>query len=894
MMYAFEDFELDTDSYELRRGGGVVALEPQTFEVLRLLVRNSTRVVTKEELLDEVWGSRFVSESALTTRIKQARQALGDDGRGQRLIRTVHGRGYRFVGGATGDGGQRRPSAMPVLLEREASLGAMAEALDRARGGHGGATVLVAGDAGVGKTSLVKAFAAASTGTSVLTGGCDDLMSPRALGPLRDMARLDRRLGAAFAGGGDPDAVLSAVFDLLAAGPTVLIVEDVHWADDATLDLVRLVVRRIDELPAVLVLTYREGLAPDHPLWRVLGMLRGPGVTRIGLEPLSPDAVATLAAGHQSPAALFETTRGNPFFVTEVLASPHEHVPATVRDAVLSRLAGLSAGARALLEAVSVVPSRAERWLIAAAAPDHFDSLAEAERSGMVGVGSDHIWFRHELARQAVEGALPVAVRIQLNALVLAELADRGDVEPSRVVHHAHQAGDTEALRRFASLAAAETIRLRSYRQTIDVVDVLLEHTDQLTAGELVMAHVRRAYALYVLNRLEESAACGRVAVELAERHHPTALVDALLILSRAAYWVDGPAVAAACVRQAIELLDETDPDDIRSAAYADLARAHSNLANVSIVAEPDPRVVEVARRSLELAERVDRPDLRSHALQYLGSGRMALDDPQGAADLELAVQLAEVDPRDELPVRACVNAAGSFFRAGRPDEADRFVTLGLDRASGGEFFAGQYRLELTRAGIRMAAGGWDEAGLLLHDLIGRPGDPGIMRPLAAGLLARLLARRGAGDEARAVLDGAVAAAGASDEIQLLGPIAAAAAEMAWLDGDRGIPTVVHRALDRARQVEHRSAHAEIVAWLRRAGHDIGWTGEAPGPWAAVLAGDHATAAEAWQALGERYEAALARHAAGPDGGGRGRGRGLAVLDELGASATIAALEQRS
>jgi pimeloyl-ACP methyl ester carboxylesterase/DNA-binding winged helix-turn-helix (wHTH) protein len=95
--YAFEHHELDVDTFELRREGMAVQIEPQVFDVLVHLIRHRDRVVTKEELLDSVWGDRFVSESALTSRLKAARRAIGDDGRAQRCIRTVHGRGYRFV-----------------------------------------------------------------------------------------------------------------------------------------------------------------------------------------------------------------------------------------------------------------------------------------------------------------------------------------------------------------------------------------------------------------------------------------------------------------------------------------------------------------------------------------------------------------------------------------------------------------------------------------------------------------------------------------------------------------------------------------------------------------------------------------------------------------------------
>ena len=97
MIFAFGDTELDTATFELRRAGAAVDVEPQVFDVLALLATRRDRVVTKEELLDEVWGDRFVSESALTSRIRDARRAVGDDGRRQAVIRTIHGRGYRFV-----------------------------------------------------------------------------------------------------------------------------------------------------------------------------------------------------------------------------------------------------------------------------------------------------------------------------------------------------------------------------------------------------------------------------------------------------------------------------------------------------------------------------------------------------------------------------------------------------------------------------------------------------------------------------------------------------------------------------------------------------------------------------------------------------------------------------
>jgi predicted ATPase len=159
------------------------------------------------------------------------------------------------------------------LLERDAELRRLRETL-RGAGQGRGSVVLVSGEAGIGKTALVRRFAWAAAQARVLVGACDDLVTPRTLGPFRDMAR-DAALALAEAvePGAGREAVFGAVHQELAGRPTVLVVEDVHWADDATLDVLRYLAWRIPELPCVLVLTYRDELGGDHPLRRVLGAL---------------------------------------------------------------------------------------------------------------------------------------------------------------------------------------------------------------------------------------------------------------------------------------------------------------------------------------------------------------------------------------------------------------------------------------------------------------------------------------------------------------------------------------------------------------------------------------------------------------------------------------------
>ena len=315
-----------------------------------------------------------------------------------------------------------------VLLERDDTLAALIGAVDDAAASRG-SVVLVSGGAGIGKTSVVRAFAHAAGGRArVLLSSCDDLMAPRTLGPLRDAAlESGGPLAAAFADGRPVDGVFTAVMaELAAAPPTALVVEDVHWADDATLDVLGYVARRIEPLPAVLVLTFRDDeLGPSHPLQRLLGALAGRPVHRLALPPLSRTAVQQLAASTGADAdAVHRVTDGNPFFVTEVLASPADAVPATVVEAVLARVGRLDPACREALEQLSVVPSRIRFELAGALLGDRIDTLAEAELAGVLEVSTHHLGFRHELARRAIERSLPALARRRLNAHVLEALRE--------------------------------------------------------------------------------------------------------------------------------------------------------------------------------------------------------------------------------------------------------------------------------------------------------------------------------------------------------------------------------------------------------------------------------------------------------------------------------------
>ena len=341
-----------------------------------------------------------------------------------------------------------------MLLERETFLDVLA--------GPPGRLVLVGGEAGVGKTALVRQFA---EDRRALWGACDPLQTPRALGPLLDVAdAAGGELQQIAADGPRAATMATALLQELRDHPgTLLIIEDVHWADGGTLDVLRLLGRRMGGVPSLVIATFRD--VADHPLRVVLGELAtAVDVTRVRLPPLSVDAVRELAEPHGVDGDdLHERTGGNPFYVTEVLSAPSATIPATVRDAVLARAAVLSDPARELLSRLAVVPGVADPALIDAAD----EPLDECVLSGMARMRGQSVAFRHELARLAVEAEIPPRRRAALHRDVLGRLEASG-ADSARLAHHAEAAGEGEAVLRHAVAAAARAAQLGAHRQAAD------------------------------------------------------------------------------------------------------------------------------------------------------------------------------------------------------------------------------------------------------------------------------------------------------------------------------------------------------------------------------------------------------------------------------------------
>jgi DNA-binding CsgD family transcriptional regulator/tetratricopeptide (TPR) repeat protein len=765
-----------------------------------------------------------------------------------------------------------------VLLERDGTLERLAAAVSDAAAGHG-SIVLVTGEAGIGKTSLVRAFAA-DAHARILRSACDDLIAPRTLGPLRDAALgTSGPLAAALAEDEPVDGVFTALLEELEVEPpTVLVVEDLHWADDATLDVLGYAARRIERLAAVLMLTFRDDETDlQHPLHRLLGALAGCPVHRVEPAPLSRAAVRTLSEGTGADAdALYRITRGNPFFVTEALASPRDVVPASVVEAVLARVHRLSVDCRDALDQLSVVPSQVELDLAAALLGPRVDALAEAELAGVIEVRPHSLAFRHELARRAIESSLPALRRRALNAAVVGAL---GESDRARLMHHAVEAGDVDTIIVAGPRAAREAAQAGSHRQALAHFESVLPHLDRLRIRERAAVLDEYGWELYNAHRFREAVDAGREAARLYEQiDDPVAQGECLVRLSRHLFMAGETDEAEDCAQRAVMTLQAT--------GHA-AALAHASLYTGAILAMTDDadRAAAILEAARDLAARAMRPDLAALALNYMGIARVERGEPDGIGLLRESIAAAMAARQYEYAARGYTNLAELLGRGGRIDELERCVAEGLRFTRERGFWSHAYNLEVHRCVALVRRGDWDDALAGLRGLVEGVDDPGMLFAYSVPWLGRVLARRG-NEAAGGML--ASAWERARRERLLLGVAYAglAYAEWAWLADEPDVARDVGDVL--GPRTEHPGGapfRAELLRYLSRAGLPARPFPGCPEPWAAGLRGDWQAAATGWARAGDPYERALELTASGEE---EATLEGLLILDRLGAAPAAA------
>jgi DNA-binding CsgD family transcriptional regulator/tetratricopeptide (TPR) repeat protein len=743
-----------------------------------------------------------------------------------------------------------------VLIERAGFLASLRGLLDEALDGSG-RLVFLGGEAGVGKTTLATALAdtALADGTqaddgarpAVKRGSCDNVTTAEALGPLLDAlpelaAAVDHEAGVTRL------RLFQQVREVLSAAPMLLLLEDIHWADEATLDIVRFLGRRLAGTRLMILATFRsEELGRDHPLTVVLGDLAGlPGVVRMQLPALSAAGVRQLLDAADSALdaeAAFRLTGGNPFYVTEVLAAGSAQVSATVRDAVLARVSRLSPAGQQVAGAASVLGRRAELDLLAAVSRQPLTAVDECLDRGVLVMAGDAVGFRHDLARLAVEGSLPPAQRAAVHARALAHLTARGSHDHRWLAYHAAGCGDRATVARHAPLAAARAARLGAHREAAEQFQLALRHDERPGRARVALLE-RLSYECYLTDQLVRARDSGLEALAIHEQEQDTRSVGtSQRWLSRLSWVLGQNADSERYAAAAVVTLESLGPGP-------ELAMAYSNLAQLRMLADDADEAVRWGTKALELARSLGDREAEMHALNNVGTA-MSVSGVwiEGQARLAQSLDLALADDAHEHVARAYTNLAAVGLLNWSFGEADRYLRAGITYSTDRDLET--WRLYLTALLARSLAeqGQYTAAERCLADILRRPHVSPVTRVIAlpvAGVLAARRDRDGAG-----TLDEALVLAVQTGESQRLVPVAAARAEAAWIAGRTpDLVAEIDRAWSGAVAHPHLWEQGELSWWLHLAGEDRPGGAPLAPPFALMLAGEHRAAAGQWQALG--------------------------------------------
>ncbi|HEY2271635.1 MAG TPA: AAA family ATPase [Jatrophihabitantaceae bacterium] len=771
-----------------------------------------------------------------------------------------------------------------MLVERERETAEFDRLIRDALEGHG-RLVFLGGEAGVGKSSLVRDVIETARGRStVRCGYADDVTTAAALGALLEAAPELARVTDDIAARGKL-SLFHAARELLAREPTLLVLEDVHWADEATLDVVRYLGRRLEGMPLLVVATYRhEDVPPRHRLAVVMGDLAAAaGVVRMDLTPLSTAGVARLVEAAEltiDPTDLHGRTGGNPFFVTEVLAAGAATVPTTVRDAVLARSSRLTPAAQHVLAGAAVLGTRVDPRTLALVVGEPESALDECIAHGVLVVENDECAFRHELARLAVLETLSGSERSAVHRAALHELLAGGSTDARAIAYHAAGCAEWEVLLRHARIAARRAADLGAHHESAAQYRMALRvpHLALRERAELADA---LAYECYLTDQLPEALAAMRQAADAYEvADDAAALGAAQRRLSRLTWFLGQNVDSERYAEKAIAALEPLGDGH-------ELGMAYSNMSQLMMLAGNTAATTDWGRRALAVAARIGDREIEIHALNNVGTATCEqAGDAEGLRMIQQSLALALEADAHEHAARAFTNLGSVATRRWRLAEAEERLDAGIAYCDDRDLDSWSRYMSGWRAIVFAERGDYDEALALSARILGHADLAPISRIQAALVLARVSARRQLDHDAP--LAEATELAAETGESQRMLPATIARAEVAWLTGDTGaVGELVTSVLPMAATRGNPWQLGELLWWAELGGVHVEPPAQVAPVFELMLAGVWDEAAEAWRELGCPLWVALAK---GCDPDLRRARESLIIVSSLGAPGVAAAI----
>ncbi len=665
------------------------------------------------------------------------------------------------------------------LIERAEHLTALHDKYKDMAAGEGHC-IMLSGEAGIGKTALVRAFCQEHRHhAKVYIGTCDALFTPRPLAPVYDVIW---QIWEDF-----PDDRTTLFTDFLQrfdqqAGPSLLVFEDIHWADEATIDFIKFLARRITRLRCLFILTWRdEEVHAGHPLKQLLGQLPQHSFTRVQLPPLSRAAVEDLARtrGYRGE-DVYGISGGNPFYVNEILASYSPGIPDNIKDTILSVFNRLDADTRQVCELLSILPTGLETDYLEELEPQYAAALAACLETKIILLKDNRLFFKHELYRRTIEYALSPFIRIKLNRRILTTFLGRFENkgETERIIHHAKNANDHATVVQYAPRAARQAATLGAHTEAAKLYFSAIEYYPGKDPDTLVTLYEPYAYECYLTNRMKEAIIYQqKVAAIWQEKGNPGRLGDSLWFLSRL-WWFDGNR------RQAERFAQEAIDTLADQPSSRPKAMAFSNMSQLKMLSDQTVECIHWGEKAIRIAGELGDEEILSHAYNNVGSVQMRVPAyrQKGLDLLRRSLDIALRLHFHEHAARAYTNMASNAIQLKDYALATTVLNDGIHYCEELELDSWRTYMLSWKARLLLDTGRWAEATATAEQLIRSDTQASIVKILALVVIGTIKMRKGEADALPLLLEARTKAFEAMELQRVLAALTALL-EYEWITG---------------------------------------------------------------------------------------------------------------
>ncbi len=772
------------------------------------------------------------------------------------------------------------------LIERDNFLEILQSRFTKIPAGEGHC-FFITGEAGIGKTSLIKAFLTQVEENSVqYIGACDSLFAPRPLAPLYDVAGQIKKTWA------DNIYSVSSVTELFtkfveefsdSALPVVLVFEDIHWADEGTLDFIKFFARRISRTQCLFILTSRDDeINQRQPLRNLLGDLPTDTFTRIELTPLSKESVNQLAneKGYNAE-NVYNISGGNPFYVNEILASYSPGIPDNIKDSILSVYNRQDEATKSSWQLLSVIPEGLELERFIKIDITMHTPIENCLESKILVVMSGRIHFKHELYRRTIENSLSPFKRVALhkNLLALFLIAFEEQEEIERIVHHAKNANENNLVFQYAPIAAKHAASVGSHLEAAKLFFTAIEYYDKKDLEKLVKLFEDYAYECYLTNQVKDAIIYQAKALKIRkEKNELEEIGNGLSFLSKL-WWYEGSRIKAeSFAEQAIEVLKGEAASRAKAMACSNMSKLKSEIDHVV-------ECIFWGEKAIAIAEEIDDHETISDALINMGSAMMMEDQSrnEGIKLLEQSLQIALKKSYHEHIARVYSSLGSNWVTIKNYDSAKKYLEQGIHYCEEKQIDSLKLYMLSSEARLHLEMGNWNEAYIIADNLLKKENLPPVIRIGALTVAATIKIRRGDVD-GPALLVEAKNKAVETTELQRIIPVFLALLEYEWISGKNCIEEeVLVEKINTMVQLGKFSKESKFYFWLRKTGKNFLLPGEKTG---AAMSPKEVSF---WNKKGSAYEHALILFEGDEDD----KRKALAMMQQLNADAVCEKMKMK-